>query len=149
MPPTNAKFHTFPDEKVCRIALFESATIGFCPEYIFSSKTVCLFALSGGAAGYANRKWCYYLQSRLHIRVFARTRFSFHASARIRHPDKLRKRVRAYQLSEISGFGKSHEPLLKHSRDCVSEVPPGSQKCKKTHFREPKSVGFYRHFVVW
>ena len=59
------------------------------------------------------------------------------------HPDKSWIRnccARVYSFLEISGFGKSHETILKHSRDCVSEVPPGARKCRNTHFFRWKSV---------
>ena len=60
--------------------------------HTFPYEKVCLFALSGGAAGGGNRKWSCYLQSKWHFRVSVETRFSSPAYARNPHPGKSRGR---------------------------------------------------------
>ena len=143
-PPESARLHTILDEKVCRIALFGSAAIGFLltPHTCLSTKE-CNLAISGGTVGGGNRRGTAYSLLILHFRVSVKTQNSFLAWFRNRHPDKSRMSISETSEERVPGFHENAEMQYEQGISSPLAIPASrraARKCEKTHFFRRKSV---------
>ena len=81
--------------------------------FISGPGKVCLFALSGGAAGGGNRKRTAYSCLKMHFRVFVKTRNSFLACFRNRIRDLSGCRFLKHARNEFRVFMETRKCILR------------------------------------